>query len=98
MKLCFRLGKPTGGLGHSDQGAVFGLLRPDTASRMLVTQLLVLGDLFVRASHRISSYSYSVKRYSVRPSPFFSSAALRRKKKTDPQYGPFSSRVLAPPA
>jgi hypothetical protein len=49
MKLCFRSDEPTGGLGHSDQGAVFGLLRPDTASRMLVTQLLVLGDLFVRA-------------------------------------------------
>ncbi len=66
MKLCFRSDEPTGGLGYSDQGAVFGLLRPDTASRMLVTQLLVLGDLFVRASHRISSYSYSAKRYSVR--------------------------------
>jgi hypothetical protein len=66
MKLCFRSDEPTGGLGHSDQGAVFGLLRPDTASRMLVTQLLVLGDLFVRASHWISSYSYSAKRYSVR--------------------------------
>ena len=64
MKLCFRSDEPTGGLGHSTQGAVFGLLRPDTASRMLVTQLLVLGDLFVRASHRISSYS--AKRYSVR--------------------------------
>jgi ABC-type phosphonate transport system ATPase subunit len=49
MKLCFRSDEPTGGLGHSDQGAVFGLLRPDTASRMLVTQLLVLGDLLVRA-------------------------------------------------
>jgi ABC-type phosphonate transport system ATPase subunit len=49
MKLCFRSDEPTGGLGHSTQGAVFGLLRPDTASRMLVTQLLVLGDLFVRA-------------------------------------------------
>ncbi len=48
MKLCFRSDEPTGGLGHSTQGAVFGLLRPDTASRMLVTQLLVLGDLFVR--------------------------------------------------
>jgi hypothetical protein len=36
MKLCFRSDEPTGGLGH-------------TASRMLVTQLLVLGDLFVRA-------------------------------------------------
>ena len=61
-----RVGKPTGGLGHSTQGRVFGLLRPDTASRMLVTQLLVLGDLFGRAPHRILSYSYSAKRYSVR--------------------------------
>ena len=69
MKLCFRSDEPTGGLGHAIQGAVFGLLRPDTASRMLVTQLLVCGDLFVRASHRISSYSYSVRRggrYSVK--------------------------------
>ena len=98
MKLCFRSDEPTGGLGHSTQRAVFGLLRPDTASHMLVTQLLVLGDLFVRASHRISSYSYSAKRYSICPSPFFSSAALRRRKKTDPQHGPCSSRVLAPPA
>ena len=53
MKLCFRSDEPTGGLGH-------------TASRMLVTQLLVLGELFVRTSHQISSYSYSAKRYSVR--------------------------------
>jgi hypothetical protein len=29
---------------------------------MLVTQLLVLGDLFARTSHQISSYSYSVRR------------------------------------
>ena len=49
MKLCFRSDEPTGGLRHSTQGAVFGLLRPDTASRMLVAHLLVLGDLFVRA-------------------------------------------------
>ena len=49
MKLCFRSDEPTGGLGH-------------TASRMLVTQLLVLGDLFARTSHQISSYSYSVRR------------------------------------
>ena len=48
MKLCFRSDEPTGGLRHSTQGAVFGLLRPDTASRIMVTQLLVLGDLFVR--------------------------------------------------
>ena len=32
MKLCFRSDEPTGGLRHSDQGAVFGLLRPDTVS------------------------------------------------------------------
>ena len=32
MNLCFRSDEPTGGLGHSTQGAVFGLLRPDTVS------------------------------------------------------------------
>ena len=58
MKLCFRSDEPTGGLGHSTQGAVFGLLRPDTASRMLVTQLLVLGDLFVRLFTRVTLSRY----------------------------------------
>ena len=45
MKLCFRSDEPTGGLGH-------------TASRMLVTQLLVLGDLFVRLFTRVTLSRY----------------------------------------
>ena len=45
MNLCFRSDEPTGGLGH-------------TASRMLVTQLLVLGDLFVRLFTRVTLSRY----------------------------------------